>query len=142
MGSYYIPSNKLKGESRILLIFTVKSLIYTAVGGLIGLIFYFILSLVGLKTAGIIVLVILALLGYGIGTIKFHSGGSDKISKNVGGEPIDRVIFNYINFKKNKKIYTYSVPREEPDYSSINNPLEILTGKKEENSKQTKEENR
>ncbi len=32
MGSYYIPSNKLKGESRILLIFTAKSLIYTAVG--------------------------------------------------------------------------------------------------------------
>ena len=27
MGSYYIPSNKLKGESRILYIFTAKSLI-------------------------------------------------------------------------------------------------------------------
>ena len=42
MGSYYIPSNKLKGESRILYIFTAKSLIYTGVGGLIGLIFYLI----------------------------------------------------------------------------------------------------
>ena len=45
MGSYYIPSNKLKGESRILYIFTGKSLIYTAVGGLAGGIFYMIFNL-------------------------------------------------------------------------------------------------
>ena len=43
MGSYYIPSNNLKGESRILYIFTAKSLIFTAVGAFIGLIFYFLL---------------------------------------------------------------------------------------------------
>lgn len=49
MGSYYIPSNKLKGESRILYIFTAKSLIYTGVGGLIGLIFYLFFSACGLK---------------------------------------------------------------------------------------------
>ena len=42
MGSYYIPSNNLKGESRILYIFTTKSLLFTAGGAFIGLIFYFI----------------------------------------------------------------------------------------------------
>lgn len=139
MGSYYIPSNKLKGESRILYIFTAKSLIYTGVGGLIGLIFYLIFSACGLKQVGIIILVILAAIGYGIGTIKFPSTGTGKIAKNVGGDSVDEVIKNYIIFKKNRKVYTYAVPREEPDYASIPNPLDILnlTGSKD---KETKEE--
>lgn len=139
MGSYYIPSNKLKGESRILYIFTAKSLIYTGVGGLIGLIFYLIFSACGLKQIGIIILVILAVIGYGIGTIKFPSTGTGKIAKNVGGDSVDEVIKNYIIFKKNRKVYTYAVPREEPDYASIPNPLDILnlTGSKD---KETKEE--
>ena len=139
MGSYYIPSNKLKGEGRILYIFTTKSLIYTAVGGLIGLIFYALFSILGLKTVGIIITVILALIGYGIGTIKFPSNGNGKIAKNVGGNSIDEVIVNYVKFKKNRKVYAYSVPREDPDYSVENNLLNILkTEKNAENN--TKEE--
>ena len=43
MGSYAIPNNKLKGEGRILLIFTTKSLIYTAIGALLGTPIYIIL---------------------------------------------------------------------------------------------------
>ncbi len=138
MGSYYIPSNKLKGESRILYIFTAKSLIYTGVGGLIGLIFYLIFSACGLKQVGIIILVILAAIGYGIGTIKFPSTGTGKIAKNVGGDSVDEVIKNYIIFKKNRKVYTYVVPREEPDYASIPNPLDILnlTGSKDKGTKE------
>lgn len=138
MGSYYIPSNKLKGESRILYIFTAKSLIYTGVGGLIGLIFYLIFSACGLKQVGIIILVILAAIGYGIGTIKFPSTGTGKIAKNVGGDSVDEVIKNYIIFKKNRKVYTYAVPREEPDFASIPNPLDILnlTGSKDKGTKE------
>lgn len=138
MGSYYIPSNKLKGESRILYIFTAKSLIYTGVGGLIGLIFYLIFSACGLKQIGIIILVILAVIGYGIGTIKFPSTGTGKIAKNVGGDSVDEVIKNYIIFKKNRKVYTYAVPREEPDYASIPNPLDILnlTGSRDKGTKE------
>ena len=138
MGSYYIPSNKLKGESRILYIFTAKSLIYTGVGGLIGLIFYLIFSACGLKQIGIIILVILAVIGSGIGTIKFPSTGTGKIAKNVGGDSVDEVIKNYIIFKKNRKVYTYAVPREEPDYASIPNPLDILnlTGSKDKGTKE------
>ena len=41
MGTYYIPRN-YRGESRILYIFTVKSLITTAVGAMIGSLFFFI----------------------------------------------------------------------------------------------------
>ena len=139
MGSYYIPSNKLKGEGRILYIFTTKSLIYTAIGGFVGLIFYALFSILGLKTIGIIITALLALIGYGIGTIKFPTNGSSKISKNVGGDSIDEVILNYIKFKKNNKVYTYAIPRKEPE-SNINTTLNILkTNNLTKNS--TKEEN-
>ena len=43
MGTYNIPRN-VKGEGRILFIFSTKALIYTSVGGLLGLPFYFIFS--------------------------------------------------------------------------------------------------
>lgn len=39
MGTYYIPRN-YRGEARILYIFTVKSLITTAIGGFVGLLFF------------------------------------------------------------------------------------------------------
>ena len=41
MGTYNLPRN-VKGEGRILFIFTGKSMIYTAIAGALGLIFYFI----------------------------------------------------------------------------------------------------
>lgn len=142
MGSYYIPSNKLKGENRILYIFTGKSLIYTACGGLLGLIFYLIFTILGLKTVGIVIMAIFALIAYGIGTIKMPTSGNSKISKNVGGESIDEIILHYIQFKKNKKVYTYSVPRKEPDYASsdVTAPIvNLITGKSD--SDKTKEDN-
>ena len=42
MGTYNLPRN-VKGEGRILFIFTPKSLIYASVGAGVGLIFYLIL---------------------------------------------------------------------------------------------------
>lgn len=122
MGSYYIPSNKLKGESRILYIFTTKSLIYTAVGALVGFIFYGIFSVIGLKSIGIIMMLILAAIAYGIGTLKFPSGNS-KISKNVGGDSLDEIISKYIIFQKNKKVYTYSIERKEANYLASKNTM-------------------
>ena len=43
MGTYNLPRN-VKGEGRILFIFTGKSMIWTVVAATIGLPFYFILS--------------------------------------------------------------------------------------------------
>ncbi len=48
MNTYNIPRN-VKGEGRILYIFSTKALIYTAIGLAIGLLFYFIFRLIGLK---------------------------------------------------------------------------------------------
>lgn len=144
MGSYYIPNNNLKGESRILYIFTPKSLIYTAVGILLGLIIYFFFSLVGLKLVGIIIMGILGLTGYGIATIKIPAGSNSTLSKNVGGDSIDDIISRYILFNKNKKVYTYSIPRKEPNYMSTGISIEGIINKmvtpKTQNTKDTKEE--
>lgn len=126
MGSYYIPSNNLKGESRILYIFTAKSLIYTAVGAFIGLFFYLIFGLIlGISILGYICIALFALIGYGIATIKMPSTGTSKLAKNVGGDSIDDIILRYIIFKKNKKVYTYAIKRKEPDYTSAMDKLSI-----------------
>ena len=124
--SYYIPSNKLKGENRILYIFTGKSLIYTLIGATIGILFYFLLSLAGSKVAGIVILIILSLMGYAIGTVKMPTAGNTKLVKNVGGDSIDEIIYHYIMFKKNKKVYSYAVPRKEPDYSQSSVSADLI----------------
>ena len=69
MGTYNLPRN-VKGEGRILFIFTGKSMIYTVVAGGIGLLFYFIFSMMNLKMVGIAITVIFALIGFVIGTVK------------------------------------------------------------------------
>ena len=57
MQTYEIPRN-YKGESRILYIFSMKALMYTAIGIVPGLIFYFIFNLFGATTPGIIATII------------------------------------------------------------------------------------
>ena len=52
MGTYNVPRN-LRGETRILVIFTLKSLATTGAGVLIGLLFFYFFSLLKLKGLGI-----------------------------------------------------------------------------------------
>ena len=126
MGSYYIPSDKLKGESRILLIFTPKSLIFTAVGALIGFIFYLIFSAMNLSTVGVIIMVIFALIGYALVSIKIPANGTTRLQKNVGGLTLCEIIVAYYTFKKNRKLYNYSAPLKETDYMSTTSQSEII----------------
>lgn len=115
MSTHYIPRN-VKDEGRFLYIFTTKSLITSAIGAGIGFIFYYIFSLVGLKMAGIILIAISALLGFGAGTIKIPLITSFKFTKNVAGDYIDDIIIRYIKFKMNNaKIYTYVETKEEEE---------------------------
>ena len=62
----------------------------------------------GLKTAGIIVLAIWAVIGYGIGALKIPTIVGIPVTKRIGGESISDIIIRYIKFKKNRKIYTYT----------------------------------
>ena len=107
MGTYYIPRN-YKGESRILYIFTIKSLITTAIGAVVGALFYFIFAAIGMKLAGLIIMAIFAVIGWGIGALKIPTIVAIPITKKIGGEPVGEIILRYIKFKKNRKIYTYT----------------------------------
>ncbi len=107
--AYQIPRN-VKGEGRILFIFSKKGLIFTAVGGGVGLFLFWIFSTLGLTAIGVIFLLIFALIGFGIGTLKVPNTSAFEITKKTGGENLDDVIFRWLKFKfKNKKkIYVYT----------------------------------
>lgn len=107
MGTYYIPRN-YRGESRILYIFTIKSLITTAVGAGVGAIFFAIFSMVNLKMVGIILMAFFAFIGYAIGALKIPTIVAFPITKKIGGEPIGEIILRYMKFKKNRKMYVYT----------------------------------
>ena len=111
MGTYNIPRN-LRGETRILYIFSVKSLITTAVGALLGSIFYLIFAAVGIGNVGIVLLIIFALIGFGIGTVKIPFLAAFPVTKKIGGDSLDEIIRKYIKFKMNRKIYVYTKEEE------------------------------
>lgn len=102
MGTYNIPRN-VKGEGRILFVFSTKSMIYTAIGGVVGLPFYFICSALNAHIVGIIIVLVMALIGFVIGTFKIPEIAILKFTKKVGGENIDEIIKRAINFKKKRK---------------------------------------
>lgn len=105
MGTYMIPRNT-KGEGRILFVFSTKALIYTVVGGGIGLPFYYMFKFMKMSVVGIIIVALLALIGFSIGTFKIPNSDGFKVTRLVGGENIDDVILRYIKFKRKKnKIY-------------------------------------
>lgn len=107
MGTYNIPRN-VKGEGRILYIFSTKGLIYTTIGATIGILFYLLFKAIGLTIVGIVIIAVLALAGFIIGTFKMPETTAFEITRKTGGENIDDVIKRAIKFHKNKrKIYIY-----------------------------------
>lgn len=112
MGTYNIPRN-VKGEGRILFIFSTKALIYTTIGVGVGLPIYFIFAALGLHVVGIIGILLCALIGFSIATFKFPEIGVLKFTKKVGGENIDDIIKRAIKFrKKGNRIYLYTKEEE------------------------------
>ena len=105
MGTYNIPRN-VKGEGRILYIFSKKGIIYTMIGALIGTPFYLLFNSIGITFVGVIIIVLLALIGFIIGTFKVPETTAFEITRKTGGENIDDVIKRAIKFKMQKnKIY-------------------------------------
>lgn len=111
MGTYNLPRD-VKGEGRILFIFSTKSLITTCIGGTVGLIFYFLFNALKMGMIGIIITLIFAAIGYAIGMLKVPNANGLEITRKTGGENIDDVIKRYIKFKSNKKKY-YVYTKEE-----------------------------
>jgi len=112
MGTYYIPRN-YKGETRILYIFTIKSLITTMIGGIIGAVFLLIFSLVNLKIVGIVITAVFALIGFIVGALKIPTLVAFPITKKIGGEPIGEIVMRYVKYKQTKRIYLYIDSKEE-----------------------------
>lgn len=111
MGTYYIPRN-YRGETRILYIFTVKSLISTVIGAMVGLLFFGLFSMLGIKIVGIILLAFFALIGYAIGAFKIPTIAGIPVTKKIGGEPVSEIIMRYMKFKKSRKMYIYTTKEE------------------------------
>lgn len=112
MGTYTIPRN-LKGETRLLVIFSIKSLITTAIGAAVGALFYLIIAKgFGQNTAGLVVLAIFGVIGFGVGTIKIPTVAGLPITKKIGGESIDEIIKRYFQFRLTKKKYSYYITKE------------------------------
>ena len=107
MGTYNLPRN-VKGEGRILFIFTPKSLLGAIIGVALGLVFYFIFSMINLNIVGIVIVALFALIGFAITTFKVPNIGISKTTKLIAGESIDEIIRRAFKFKrKGNKLYVY-----------------------------------
>lgn len=117
MGMYEIPRNT-KGEGRILYIFSTKALIYTVAGILLGIVFRWLLNLIGsvatfaagvLNGIGIAFIILFALIGFALGTFKVPQMDKFEITRKAAGINLDTVVKEYIKFHfKKDKYYTYN----------------------------------
>lgn len=108
MGTYNVPRN-VKGEGRILYIFSTKSLIYSAAGAVVGLPFLLLFLALNLRIVGIIIVAITAIIGFIIATFKIPEIGILKTTKTIGGQKIDDIIVRAYKFrKKGNKLYLYT----------------------------------
>lgn len=107
-GPYYIPRD-LKGEGKILLVFSTKGLIYTAVGVGIGMLISWLIGMFTTSIVKYIGVVVLGFIGFAIGTFKVPNANGLEFTRKTGGEKIDDIIIRAIKFKKNKnKIYVHT----------------------------------
>ena len=98
------------------MIFSTKSLIWTAGAALVGFIIFQILKMIGLTTPGMVVLVVCSVAGFVIGTCKMPAIDSFKLTRQTAGENIDDIIKRAIKFKlKRNRIYVYAKEEKEDD---------------------------
>ena len=112
MGTYSIPRN-YNGETRILYIFSVKSLVTTSIGAGIGSVFLFVLNSLGFQTAGIIAMAIFAGLGFLFGAVKIPTIVGIPITKKIGGEPLSEIFTRYLKYRQSRSVYTYVDEKKE-----------------------------
>lgn len=109
--SYYVPRS-VKGESRILYIFTIKSFITTAVFALLGGLIWYLGGQVGMNLfVGLSITVLFGGIGYVIGAAKIPDSKYVGVFRKAGGEYLSDIIVRFFTFKKRKKIYIYNYNR-------------------------------
>ena len=112
MNTYMIP-REATNENRFLF-FTPQAAIFSIVGFCIGLCFKFIFDFLSdlaqnnvLIYVGWGICVLIAAIGYALGTFSVPETTAFDICKKTGGEPIYVIIKRAITFNKRKKIYIY-----------------------------------
>ena len=92
------------------MIFTTKSLIYTAITGAFGLIFYYIFAtMLGFQWLGIGIAAFFAFIGFAVATFPIPDSPRFEFTRKNGGEKVDETILKAIRFKKRgKRIYLYT----------------------------------
>ena len=113
-GTYFVPRS-VKGESRILLIFSVKSFIMTLFTGLIGVLIWFGLSSIGVSVGfvpGLILVGVFGGIGFCIATLKIPDVPIMGKLRKAGGENVGDILFRLATFGPKKKIYIYNHKRE------------------------------
>lgn len=128
MGRTYGVPRSAKGESRILYIFTVKSLAVTlafaAVGWLISSLVNMVIqvSLLG----NIIIIGIFGGIGFVIGAAKIPDTPMMGVLQKAGGEEILDILFRLFTFKNKKKLYIYGLTRKMKKETPTNNENKIF----------------
>lgn len=122
MGKSYFVPRSVKGETRLLVIFSVKSFAFTAALGLIGGgIWYLGSSLFGMGLVpGLIITGIFGGLGYVIGSAKIPDSPIMGSFQKAGGEYISDILLRFITFRNRKKIYLYNYTREQDKGGKVN----------------------
>ena len=73
----------LRENGKILMIFSTRSLIYTAIGAVVGLILYGLFKAMGLNIVGLVIMVVLSLIGFSIGTFKIPDNDNFNLTRKV-----------------------------------------------------------
>lgn len=114
MGRSYTVPRSAKGESRILYIFTIKSLAITLAFAAIGAVIYFILSSFMEVSLVIMILIIAPFAGIGflIGATNIPDSPVMGPLRKAGGENVFDILVRLIMFRYKKKIYVYGIDRK------------------------------
>lgn len=114
MGRSYTVPRSAKGESRILYIFTLKSLAITLAFAAVGVIIYFILKAFMEVSLIAMILIIAPFAGIGflVGATNIPDSPIMGPLQKAGGENIFDILVRLITFRYKKKVYLYGINRK------------------------------
>lgn len=110
--TYYVPRS-VKGESRLLYIFTIKSFVSTVAFGLVGAGIWYLFSItIGFGLIpGLIMTAIFGAIGFCFATLKIPDIPIMGRFRKAGGESLSDICFRFLTFGRKKKIYVYNINR-------------------------------
>ena len=107
MGRTYTVPRSVKGESRILYVFSVIGLVMTVAFGLVGFMIKTLLGGLLPGIAGWIIVILFAAAGFAVGSLKIPDTHLVGPLQKAGGEKILDILVRSVTFMKRKRIYIY-----------------------------------